>query len=307
MALGECIFENFKVISSNPTDPTNALDLPKSSNYDCCYTLPVLAELVVTSPYNNDKSSVIWFYDNGYSAAAMELEQYISGVWTKVADLNDNTYGTFYDYGFKTNTLSEKLMGFEIDWQLVLVGIGEGSFRVKTVETNIFGTTNKYSLEWCLKIYTPERANNTIRIDWYISNLIGDSSNDEKVRDFTDTNWFNQIRLEGWFGSDSAEYEKEFVRYQTGQKVWIKDELTKNYKCEIDRVPNYVHTLLSQEVFQADSILITDYNTENPIQHLDRKVKLTSAYEPRWDKRSKYAGVELTFTNEYKNNIRKRC
>lgn len=307
MPLGECISENFKVIRNNPTDPDNELDLPKSSNSDCCFTLPVLAEIVVTSPYNNDKSSVIWFYDNAFSGAVMELEKYVSGAWTKVDDLDNTDNGTYYAYGFFTNDLNEKAMGYQIDWQKVLVLHGDGSYRVKTVETNIFGTTNKYSLEWCLRTYTPDRANGTIRFDWWLNGICGDSNNDQRIRDFGSLNWFNEIRLEGWFGLNSSEYEKNYVRYQNGQQVWIKDERTQNYACDIGRVPNYVHELLSGEVFQADYITVTDYNTENPTTHIDRAIKLTSSYEPNWYKFSKYAFVNLTFTNEYKNFVRKRC
>lgn len=307
MALGECIFENFKLLPNNPTDPENELDLPKSVNFDCCFTLPVLAELVVTSEYNNDKSSVIWFYDENYSAVTMELQKYVNGVWTKQTDLNDNSNGTFYAFGFFVNELNESAIGYLIDWQLVLTNYGEGSYRVKTTETGILGNTEKYSLEWCLRTHTPQRANGTLRIDWWLSGITGNKEFDTKYRDFGTLNWFNEIRLEGWFGLDKSTYEKDYVRYQNGQRVWITDERNREYGCQIGRVPSYVHELLSGETFQADAISITDYNTDNANTHIDRYVKLSSDYEPNWSKFSKYAGVELSFINEYQNFVRKRC
>lgn len=315
MPLGEAIFENFKLISSNPSDPSSVLDLPKFSATSCCYDLPVFAELVYTKDFNNDKSSVIWFYDNAFSDALLELEQYVNGSWTKIADLNDNSYGTYSAFGFYTNPSGENVLAFEIDWKLILSAFGVGRYRIKTIETNIFGTTNKYSLEWSLKAYSQYIVDKTTRISWWISGLIGDSSNDKRKRDFGNLNFYNEIRLpNSLFWSKTSDYEKEYVRYQNGQQVWIKDERTRSYKFELNAAPNYIHELLSGEVFQADTIMITDYNSNNPAlnsdctpEMLEKYVKLSSSYEPRWAFGSKYAGVECTFTNEYQNFIRKRC
>jgi hypothetical protein len=315
MPLGEAIFENFKLISNNPTTPDSVLDLPKFSQSSCCYELPVFAELVFTKDFNNDKSSVIWFYDNAFSDSLLELEQYISGAWTKVADLNDNTYGTYYAFGFFENSQQEKAVGFEIDWKLILSGLGAGKYRVKTVETNIFGTTNKYSLEWSLKTYSSDIANKTTRISWWMNGITGDSKDDQKVRDFGSLDWFNEIRLpNSLFWSKTSEYEKDYIQYQNGQKVWIQDERTRSYKFELRQAPNYIHELLSGETFQADSIMITDFNGDNPAMDnncnpelIEKFIKLSSSYEPSWVYGSKLASVELTFINEYQNFIRKRC
>lgn len=315
MALGEAQFENFKLITNNPVDPDSELDLPKFSATSCCYDLPVFAELTFTKDFNNDKSSVIYFYDNAFSDSVLELEKYVSGEWTKVADLNDNTYGTYYPFGFYTNNQNENVLGYEIEWKYILTALGVGRYRVKTIETNIFGTTNKYSLEWTLKQYSQYIVDKTTRISWWISGLTGNSSNDKRKRDFGDLNWFNEIRLpNSLFWSKTSEYEKDYVQYQNGQKVWIKDERTRSYKFELIQAPNYIHELLSGEVFQADTIMITDYNSNNPALNSDctpelieKYIKLSSSYEPGWNYGAKYANVELTFVNEYQNFVRKRC
>jgi hypothetical protein len=315
MPLGEAQYECFKLIANNPIDPESELDLPKFSATSCCYDLPVYAELIYTKDFNNDKSSVIWFYDNAFSDSLLELEKYVNGVWTKQADLNNNTYGTYYAFGFFENNQNEKAVGFLIDWALVLSGLGIGKYRVKTVETNIFGTTNKYSLEWSLKAYNLNIVDKTTRISWWMNGITGDSSNDKRTRDFGALNWFNEIRLNNsLFWSKTSEYEKEYVQYQNGQKVWLKDERTRSYKFELNAAPNYIHELLSGETFQADTIMITDYNSNNPAllqdcnpELLEKFVKLSSSYEPKWAFGSKYASVELTFLNEYQNFIRKRC
>lgn len=316
MPLGEAIQENFKLIVNNPSDPDSVLDLPKFSASSCCYELPVFAEVVFTKDFNNDKSAAgLWFYDNAFSNADMELEKYQNGSWTKVADLIDDTYGEYYGFGFFINNKQEKAMGYLIHWKLVLSGLGAGKYRVKTVETNIFGTTNKYSLEWTLKAYNSDIVNNTVRISWWMNGITGDSTNDQRVRDFGALDWFNEIRLpKALFWGTTSEYEKDYVQYQNGQRVWIQDERTRSYKFELVQAPAYIHELLSGEVFQADTIMMTDYNGDNPALDKDcnpvlveKYVKLSSSYEPNWIYRSKYANVELTFINEYQNFIRKRC
>lgn len=316
MPLGEAQYECFKLIPNNPSEPDSVLDLPKFSTTECCYDLPVFAELIFTKDFNNDKSSAgLWFYDNAFSNAEMELEKYQNGSWNKVADLIDDTYGEYYGFGFFVNNQKEKAMGYLIYWKLVLSSLGAGKYRVKTVETNIFGTTNKYSLEWSLKAYSPEIVNKSVRISWFMNGITGDSSNDQRVRDFGSLDWFNEIRLpKSLFWAKTSEYEKDYVQYQNGQRVWIQDERTRSYQFYLQQAPNYIHELLSGEVFQADAIIMTDYNSDNPAltkdcnpELLEKYVKLSSSYEPSWVYGSKFASVELTFTNEYQNFIRKRC
>jgi hypothetical protein len=315
MPLGEAIKEDFSFIPNDPTTPDSSLDLPKFSQSSCCYELPVLAEVVFTKDFNNDKSSVIWFYDNAFSDSLLELEQYTNGSWSKVADLNDNTYGTYYAFGFFTNNQGENAVGYQIDWKLVLSGLGAGKYRVKTVETNIFGSSNKYSLEWTLKAYNQYIANETTRISWWMNGITGDSEFQKRLRDFGDLNWFNEIRLpRSLFWNVTSEYEKDYVQYQNRQRVWIKDDRTRSYQFELRQAPHYIHELLSGETFQADTTIITDFNGDNPHRDkdcnptlIDRCIKLSSDYSPNWIYRSKYANVELTFTDEYNTFQRKRC
>jgi hypothetical protein len=303
--LGECIYENFKVISGAPTTP-DELDLPKSIGNDCCFSMPVLAEVVRTKDANNDISSVIWFYDQSFSAVALELEKCQNG-WTKVDDLNNDDNGTFNSFGYFVNQFNEKAISYVIDWQKVLTLFGEGYYRVKTVETSVFGTTNKYSMEWQLQIYTPERAYNTIRFNWYMNGVRNDLTTYGKKRDFGTINLQNQIRVRGWFGNNKVEQEREEVLYQSGELVWTKDELTEVYECFIGRVPSYIHKVLQYETFFADTLTVTDYNGgDNPNSHIDTPIILTSGYEPKWYRYSNLASVELQFKNRFKIQ-RKRC
>ncbi|GAG96267.1 unnamed protein product, partial [marine sediment metagenome] len=167
MALGEAIKENFILIKNNPSQELVQLDLPKSTLIDCCFTIPVLAKLTGGDRFTNDQSSVVYFYDSGFSSASLNLQKYNGSNWIEVAPLIDDTYGTNYPFGFAENAGGEKLLGYLIDWQKVLNAEGEGSYRIQTEETPVIGdVVNRFSFDYCLKTYNEIRANKTVRFDW---------------------------------------------------------------------------------------------------------------------------------------------
>ena len=309
MALGEAIKQDFKIIKNNPSGELIELDLPKTNVADCCFNIPVLAKSTGGDNYTNDKSSVLWFYDNGFTTAVLNLQRCDNGTWTEVANLNDNTYGVFYPFGFEVNKKQESLLGYLIDWQLVLTLLGAGTYRVQTEETTVLGdTVNRFSLEWELKEYTQNRADLTTRIDWYNAGIIGSLTDDKDTRDYGDLEWFNQIRLpDTVFGNDSSTYEREFVRYQNGNQVWLQDDSIEAYVMSTGRFPNYLHRLVKYDVLQAERILITNYDTDAPVSHTDKEVVPNSNYEPNYTRGTKLSSVEVTFEQAYQNHRKKRC
>ena len=309
MALGEAIKQDFKIIKNNPSGDLVELDLPKSTVNDCCFTIPVFAKSTGGDNYINDQSSVLWFYDAGFTDAVLNLQKYENGSWSEVANLNNDTYGTYYPFGFEVNDKEENLLGYLINWQLILAGLGAGTYRVQTEETTVLGDiVNRFSLEWCLQEYTDNRANYTTRIDWYNTGIIGSTTNDKDTRDFGSLNWFNQVRLpDTTFGEDTATYEREYVRYQNGQQVWLQDNSVEEYTLKTGRFPSYLHKLIKFDLLQAERILITNYDADAPVQHTDKEVIPSSNYEPNYFRGSKLADVVVTFQQAYQNHQHKRC
>lgn len=315
MATGEAICETFKLIKNNPASTLVEIDLPKSTLIDCCFSLPVLAKETGGDNFTNDQSSVLYFYDNGFTGAVLNLQAFDGSDWVQIAVLSDDTLGTLFDFGFAENDEDERLLGFVIDWQKVLSAHGEGSYRIQTEETPIIGDiVNRYSLEWCLKKYTDIRANKTVRIDFYQSGIIGDKTSDQKIRDYgflpsgVAVNWFNQIRLpDAIFGDDSGEYNRDFTRYKNGAEVWIKDEQVEKYQFISGYYPNYVHKFMRVDVLQADDIEITTYFNNGNSDHQNKSVIPSGNYDPNWNHVSKLASVELSFEQKYQNYKHKRC
>ncbi len=191
----------------------------------------------------------------------------------------------------------------------MLNAFGAGSYRIRTEETSIFGPPiSNYSNEWCLNVYTPDRANGTVRLSYIQNGIIGDIFDFKATKDFAALDWFNQIRIPAFFGNETATYEREFVEYTNRQRVWITDQQEKEFSLNTKRLPAIIHNVLKTEVLQADRIIVTDYNKNNADTFVDICVRGNSDYEPQWNEsRSKLASVELKFILEYNTFRKKRC
>lgn len=311
MALGEAQKQDFTIIRNTPDRLITPLEVPVSSVDDCCFELPVLAKSGGDN-FTNDQSSVIFFYDGAFITASMTLQKYENGAFVDKVSLNNNTYGTFFAFGFEVNDLGENLMGYLIDWESVLLDptLGQGTYRVKTLETTVFGAPQleQFSIAFCLKTYTIYQANLTVRFDWYNTGVIGDPDNDERIRDYGTLSYLNQMRLpESIFGNDTDETERSSVRYQNGQEVWLQDNTVEVYTFKSGRYPDYIHKILRYDMMKADIIKVSNYDNDAHNLHNDHKIVPRSNYEPNYIRGTKLSSVELTFEQEFRNNRHKRC
>lgn len=306
-----------------PSTKIERLDIPLFSQKECCFKIPVLAELEYSDDAKNDKHSVLKFYDNRlYTGVLMYLEKYENGDWVEKVGLITNTYGKAFPFGFAKNsggTIS--FVGYEVDWQKVLVAFGEGTYRVRFDEFDVFGaeTESFYDFEFCLKKYLPHRANHTVRFEWYTKGYRGDFQDDLIIWDFTGIQqylqfqgnldgWYNQMRLpDSWFGDNRSEYEREYIRYSNGQQVWIQDEQVEKYSFHSGMFPSLLHDFIKTNIIQADRIIVNDYNSKNPNLIVGKAVKPDGGYEPSWNYNNLRAMVSIDFVQEYQNRRRRRC
>ena len=314
MAGGDVCTQRFNVISSAPVQPVDALDLPNSTVTDCCFSLPVLATLAGTIDAENDQSSFLVCREENITNVDLFLDKYVSGAWSEVTALINDTYGTNYAWQFYQSlnadgTIYKNYIGYKLDLQSVLNAFGSGSYRIRTVETPITGSDiSNYSNEWCLKIYSADRADGTVRLSYIQNGIIGAANDFTMLKDYASLDWFNQMRIPAFFGLETATYERDFVEYTNRRRVWIADQQEKEFSLNTKRLPADVHNVLKTDVLQADQIIITDYNKNNAQQFIDVNVRGNSDYEPQWNEsRSKLASVELKFILEYNNYRKKRC
>ena len=308
MALGEATSQKVCLLKNNPEEPTINLNLPEVENQDCCVEPCVFASLSTTDPFQNDKTSVIWIFDNGITNVVMKLQQWIGSSFVDVATLNNNTLGTVYLYGDIVSAEGDNLVGYLIDWNLVLPALGLGTYRIQTTETTIFGSEiNQESEAWCLKEYNPNLAKGSVKLEWENNSIICGLNSGSQTFDFGTTIFAGSIRLQdSIFGLDSSSYEREFVKYQNKQQVWTKDIEEESYILKTGRLTEDVHDYIKNFVLKGDNIRITDYNQNNSRTHVQTKVIFNGDYSPEYVEGSKLSKVELQFINEFTIE-RKRC
>lgn len=306
---GEIIKETFYLVAEDPDPPVITLPLAANKLNDCCgaFAFKYLADIANSDEYRNDVSTVTWKFNDIITAATMKLLQYNGSSYVEVAVLNNNTYGTLLAYGDFVNNAGEKFVGYTLNWRAVISAFDTGSFKVELTITKPTGTSIILSDEFCIQAFTEEKADKTMRIEYYMNGIIGDNTDDNKTRDYGTLNRYNSLRLPGWFGFPKSTYTKDYTIYTNGSRKWVQDEQEQEFIMQIKAVSNKVHELMRTDVLQADEIFITDYNVRNPQQWIKKSVQSTSDYPPDWQvMKSKLSPVKLTFRSAINNHKKYR-
>jgi hypothetical protein len=313
MAGGEVCFSVFNIASTKQSLPIKP-DVPEFTGKECCFTLPALASTTTDEYTSNDFHTVFGNYDVNYYFNVEIYLQKLEGTWADKSIAN-GTIGTNYTYGFVT-TSTEKYVAFTADWKLILQQFGEGNYRFRFAETSVFLDTTEtiYPFEFCLKEYTPRRANNSVRFDYYQRGIMGDWQIDENVIEynklsayFTADGWFNQLRLPSFIGQNKSTYEREYIKYQNGELRYLQDEQVEAYNWVSGYFPAQLHQYIKTEIIQADKIYVTDYNNINPNVINNKQVKPNSSYEPEWQFKKQEAKVNVEFVQAVQNRRKRRC
>jgi hypothetical protein len=310
---GEAITQVFYLVASNPQPTPIVIDLPKSRLLDCCskFAFKTLADTTSSDEFKNDVNGFLWWFPSVVTSAELSLYKFDLAVndYVVQAILNNSTYGTNYTYGFFVNDNGEKFIGYKLNWKSVLTAFGEGSYKVKCEFVSaIGGTSDVFSYEYCLKQYNADRANGTIKIEYFLNNILGISTDDYNTKDLGSLNWYNSIRLGGFFGFPTATYESDYIHYNNGQRQWVEDEQEPEFLMKLKPVAQFVHDLMRTDVMMADKVLVTDYNTNNSGKFIQKQVIKNSEYAPDWKPlQTKLASVEVKWKQEFNNLKKLRC
>jgi hypothetical protein len=307
---GEAITQEFILVGQNPNPVIPSLSLQTSGIKDCCnaFSLKVLADIATTDEFKNDVTGSLWWFNSFVTGATLELWKFSESAndYVFLANLNNNTYGTFYAFGFFVNDSNESFIGYQIEWKKVLTLQGAGGYKVKCIPTlAIGGSGSLFSNPYCLKQYTDSLANGTVKIEYNLNHINGLSSDDTKIADYGTLNWYNSLRLGGFFGFPTSTYSTEFIQYNNGERVWVKDEQEPEYVLKLRPQPAFVHDIMRTDVLQGDAILITDYNSRNAQTFIQKAVIKNGDYAPDWKRlQTKLATVEVKFRQTF-NNLKK--
>ncbi len=299
-----------KLIPVNPITEETIVLPPKQ--LDCCSDLVwrVLADAGSNDPLKNDINNFIfWFNKDVVDVATLTL---VSSDLTEYPLTGINTYGTAYDYGFDImpgvtkNGNGESAVGYKIDWRNVLTTIGQDTYYIKCDTSTIFGASKSYfTPTFCLKQYTLQRANGTVRVEYLLNGIIGDNKNDTNQRDYLQSNWYNQYRFDGLFHYTNSSYKTYEIIYENGLSEQVEDEQTPEYVLKLKPIPSFKHDILRTDILMANAVTITDYNDRNIDNYEGKQVIKNGSYEPKfYPLKSKLGKIDLKFKQAY-NNLKK--
>lgn len=306
---GECIKEEFELLLSERV----IRDLSSiGGGAECDYQIQAFCDPSgsLTSEEDrvrNDFHSHLLALNNRYEDLEMYLEKRTAcGCdWEELTQLTDNTYGRF---DVEPNPY---WLNYRMEWLKVYNEHGLGCYRVRKQYKSILDAEIQleYSYQFNVAIYDANKADEEVRYTYTINGgKIGDPYQDEEVLNFNEYVWDSQIRLTGIFGhSDSSEYEREYIKYRNGSKVWTKDAQVEKYKSILKGVPFFVHLEVSKIIFHSDEIIIDDFNLININEWRNKRVIPEGDYEPSYNVNTSFSSVELTFSQYYENLERKRC
>lgn len=303
IGIGQRITEVFTLVT--PTVDNGYPDCT-DTKHDCMYKNIVLAD-GTADLLKNDKTSWLVMGGSWTSAIAffIEKENETTHIWTEVATYS-STYGEDFDLGYWT--AKPKYSGMIAYWRLIYNAFGVGNYRFRCEITGSpFGVETRYSQEYCLRAYTCN-IHNSVRFEWYLNKGIGDIDNDKNILDYSTINWYSQLRIEGAiFGYPTSTYEDEEIQYTNGEIYDLAHNQEEKYTLTLPALPATLHNIIKTYALQSDKLLITDYGKNNPQQIVQKQVKRTSGYEPRWNKVSKCAPVTVDFKPVYNRLSKWRC
>lgn len=301
-ATGDVIKKDFLLINKSGESP-ETIDYIESMAERCCFKMKVLADSASSNQFKNDVTGAYFSFPLLIASVVLSLYKDDEVV---VATMVTGALGDRSDYGFHEDE-GKKYIGYQLNWKGILAAHGEGEYYVRATGTYIYGgTTTQDSFTWCLYQYTVARAEGTVRIETTHNGVIGDYLIDEDTKSFKDLSWYNSIRLEGQVFGEKSEFEQEVIQYNSGTKIDVKLDQNPIYTLNLLPIPNFLHRYLKIEVLLADNILITDYNTDNPLKPIVQKAVLFQGnYEPEWRGKNPNAAVNIQLEQKI-NNLRKR-
>ena len=204
--------------------------------------------------WKNDKNEFLFRRLIVTDTVAIELWK--NGI--KVADLNSNTYGTFFNGFASGNSEQQIYVGYLLEWELVQAAFGNGSYQVKA-QLNIIGNATTYeSRSFALITYSDIAANKSVRIEsTQNGNIIGSDF------DFTNLSWYQSLRVPGVFGNPSPVLETDNYVNSNHEQRQITSKNSREWSLQTGLINYEVGTKILYNKMLANEILITDYLIKN--------------------------------------------
>jgi hypothetical protein len=294
---GQVQKQNCLLIDTSILDPTPVVPIPVNPFIRCCYTLDVYASTTDADPFKNDKRDFLKILPKSVTSVTIRLQKFVNGVWTNVATLNNNNYGTFSPLGFATKD-NNTYIGYYLDFRSVLLAHNVGKYRVQFDLTS----TQFNSEEYCLRNFSEEAVDETTKIRWIKNSIIGDA-NQTRTNNFVGLKRENQMRVsQSIFGFKKGTFETETQRWQNGYERTHKKTDKERYTWEIRQMPSEILDVLRYDALMGDDIFFTDYNSRNNSgKYIEQAVEIVGEFAPNYDGLNPHPSVILEFMDKYSN------
>lgn len=303
MALdGERTIRKFTSIPATGTSRT-APSLPAPGLQGCCsdYIQQVLADNTGV-PAQNDINTVLWYFGATVSNAVLYLQKLVNNTWVTVknySQLATGAYGTYNAFGYYTNKEGQRFISLVIDWSTVIndANLGSGAYKITVSYIDlVLGNGTIDSINFVLNKYSPLRANGWIRLEYWLSGVTEDITDDTLIKDYGTLNVYNSIRVQGYFGFPKTTYKTDTIEYDNGMEVWVEDRKEMQYVCQIKLTPEWIHEIIRVDFMMADQRAITDYNAGNSSRYVTKYIMKDSEYSPNYyPLLTNLSSVELKF------------
>jgi hypothetical protein len=270
---------------------------------DCPPVLTVFVDPTdLTNFDTNDRFDVI-----GQEVARgsfVNFELWKDGV--KIEDLNDNSFGTFYDVGYWTedngfNEAQSNQTGYQGKWSDVYTAHGLGCYNIVTVEDLPFFPEPVVDIGCCfeLKKYSVEEADETFTV-----RAVQNGKIIKETVDFTGLNWVQHYRMPGFFGFPARNLTETNFITKSRTVEQIQDEIVNDYTLEIYFLPDCIKLKLDS-ILLANNIIFTDYNVDNACEIRNLPTKWKGEEEVEYFGKSKKIAVTLTFEERNRQTIKR--
>lgn len=222
----------------------------------CDYIQCVYSEKVFADPsspddyWKNDENEFL--FKRFVNADTVDLELHKEG--KKIEDLNDNTFGTYFN-GFPLGSDEQQLyVGFLISWMEVYSVYGSGNYTI-VANLNIIGSQTVFtSREFNLCLYSDFLANGTVRVETVQNgNIFGNDF------DFTGLEWYQSLRIPGIFGNPSPVFETTEYKTSTHKRQQNKATMSREWELNTKLISWEIVDKLIYNKLLGNQILVTDY------------------------------------------------
>jgi hypothetical protein len=214
-----------------------------------------------------------------------------------LAQITDDTYGTFYD-GFTAQPL---YVGWQADWTAIFNAFSGGRYQIRVVTTILTVESEFLSRYFRLNTFDILSADKTVKIETKQRGSIANTGFD--FTGLVEGGWPSSIRLTGEFGRMQPGLERDIYQDQSYRDIQNRDTVGREYKLKADFVPETIQNRIATQDILGNEMFITSYDVLQDLKYEKYPVSPESFSDVRYDGLGR-TYFEITFSDRQKNIIK---